>query len=404
MRLADHRPPVGREIMSALTTLDLDALSAALRQRGLDGWLVYDFHGINPVARRFLGDTGMLTRRLFIWLPAVGPLRLFVHGIDRPSIGGFPGEVEVFTTWQELHQLLAPLARGRRMAMETFAENAVPYLDLVPHGLVELLTRLGASVVTSAPLITQFASRWTAAELEDHRIVAEAIATIARDTLARVVREVGGADEYEVQQKVVAELKARGYDFDDLPIVAFGSHAADPHYSPERGTSRTLEAGDVVLLDLWARRTTSTVWADQTWMGYAGANPDGEVQRVFDAVVAARDAAVERVRSGVAAGERVTGAAADTAARELLARRGLAQYFTHRTGHSIDLELHGSGPHLDDFETHDTRELLPGVAFSVEPGVYIPGRFGVRSEINVVMAAEGPEVTPAEPQSRLITS
>jgi Xaa-Pro dipeptidase len=388
--------------MSALATLDLDALSTALRQRGLDGWLIYDFHGINPVARRFLGGTGMLTRRLFIWLPAVGPLRLLVHGIDRPSIANFPGDVEVFTTWQELHQLLAPLARGRRIAMETFAENAVPYLDLVPHGLVELLTRLGASIVTSAPLITAFASRWTAAELDDHREVAEAIATIARGTLARVVREAGRADEYEVQQQVIAELRAHGYDFDDPPIVAFGAHAADPHYSPEPASSRRLEPGDVVLLDLWARRTTATVWADQTWMGYAGGTPPEDVLRVFEAVVDAREAAVQRVRGGVAAGERVTGAAVDAAAREVLTQRGLGQYFTHRTGHSIDLDLHGSGPHLDDFETHDTRELLPGVAFSVEPGAYLPGRFGVRSEINVVMGPDGPEVTPQEPQSRLI--
>ena len=390
--------------MSTLAGLDLDALSAALRQRGLDGWLVYDFHGINPIARRLLGAKGMLTRRLFVWLPAVGPVKLVVHGIDRPAIGEFPGEVEVFTTWQELHQALTTLVRGRRIAMETFSENAVPYLDLVPHGIVELLTRFGAGIVTSAPLITQFAARWTARELEDHREVAEAIAGIARGTLARVVREVGDADEYAVQQQVIGELRRLGYDFEDPPIVAFGAHAADPHYSPQPSSSTRLVAGDVVLLDLWARRTTDTVWADQTWMGYAGATPPDEVVRVFDAVIAARDASVRRAREAVAAGEKLTGAALDVAARDVIARAGLGQYFTHRTGHSIDLDLHGSGPHIDDFETHDVRELLPGVAFSIEPGVYIPGRFGVRSEINVVVDRTGVEVTPREPQTALIVS
>lgn len=390
--------------MSTLAGLDLDALSTALRQRGLDGWLVYDFHGINPIARRLLGAKGMLTRRLFVWLPAVGPVKLLVHGIDRPSIGEFPGEVEVFTTWQELHQLLTALVRGRRIAMETFTENAVPYLDLVPHGIVELLTRFGAGIVTSAPLITQFAARWTSAELEDHREVAEAIAAIARGTLTRVVREVGSADEYAVQQQVIGELRALGYDFEDPPIVAFGAHAADPHYSPQPSSSTRLAAGDVVLLDLWARRTPHTVWADQTWMGYAGPTPPDDVVRVFDAVTAARDAAVRRAREAVAAGDKVTGAALDVAAREVLVRGGFGQYFTHRTGHSIDLDLHGSGPHIDDFETHDVRELLAGVAFSVEPGVYIPGRFGVRSEINVVMDRTGVEVTPREPQTELIVS
>ncbi|MBE0591785.1 MAG: M24 family metallopeptidase [Gemmatimonadales bacterium] len=388
--------------MSTLAGLDLDALSAALRQRGLDGWLVYDFHGVNPIARRFLGGTGMLTRRLLIWLPAVGPVKLLVHGIDRPAVGEFPGEVEVFTTWQDLHQLLATLARGRRIAMETFSENAVPYLDLVPHGIVELLTRFGAGIVTSAPLITQFAARWTARELDEHREVAEAIAAIARGTLARVVRQVGSADEYDVQQQVIAELRLLGYDFDDPPIVAFGAHAADPHYSPEPSSSTRLAAGDVVLLDLWARRTPDTVWADQTWMGYAGATPPDEVLHVFEAVVAARDAAVQRARDAMAAGDKLTGASLDVAARDVLAQRGYGRYFTHRTGHSIDLDLHGSGPHIDDFETHDIRELLPGVAFSIEPGVYIPGRFGVRSEINVILGSDGPEVTPREPQSALI--
>ena len=346
----------------------------------------------------------MLTRRLFVWLPAVGPAKLLVHGIDRPAIGEFPGEVEVFTTWQELHQLLTTLVRGRRIAMETFSDNAVPYLDLVPHGIIELLTRIGAGIVTSAPLITQFTARWTARELEDHREVAEAIAAIARGTLARVVRQVGSADEYEVQQQVVGELRVLGYDFEDPPIVAFGAHAADPHYSPQPASSARLRAGDVVLLDLWARRTADTVWADQTWMGYAGATPSDEVVRVFGAVIEARDAAIQRARDAVAAGEKVTGAALDGAARDVITRRGFGRYFTHRTGHSIDLDLHGSGPHIDDFETHDIRELLPGVAFSIEPGVYVPGSIGVRSEINVILARDGVEVTPREPQRSLIVS
>ena len=390
--------------MSTLAGLDLDALSATLRQRGLDGWLVYDFHGVNPIARRLLGVTGMLTRRLFVWLPAVGPVRLLVHGIDRPAIGEFPGEIDVFTTWQDLHHQLTALVRGRRIAMETFSDNAVPYLDLVPHGIVELLTRIGAVIVTSAPLITQFTARWTVRELEDHREVAEAIAAIARGTLARVVRQVGSAHEYEVQQQVVGELRVLGFDFEDPPIVAFGAHAADPHYSPQPASSAQLRAGDVVLLDLWARRSTDTVWADQTWMGYAGATPSDEVVRVFDAVLAARDAAVERARGAVAAGEKLTGAALDVAARDVITQRGFGRYFTHRTGHSIDLDLHGSGPHIDDFETHDIRELLPGVAFSIEPGIYVPGSVGVRSEINVILGRDGVEVTPREPQTSLIVS
>lgn len=388
--------------MSPLDGLNLDGLSDALKQRGLDGWLVYDFHGSNPIARRFLRAKGMLTRRLFIWLPAVGPVTLLVHGIDRASVGAFPGEVQVYSTWQELHQMLRDHVGGRRIAMETFGENAVPYLDLVPHGLAELLVRFGATVVPSAPLITEFTSQWSARELADHREVAEAIASIARETVARVVREIGRASEYEVQQQVIGEILGRGFDFDDPPIVAFGTNAANPHYLPEPDASRRLRNGDVVLLDLWARKDEGSVWADQTWMGYAGGSPPDDVVRVFEAVVAARDATVAHAEATVRNGDRLTGAALDGVARAVLTDRGYGEYFRHRTGHSIDLDLHGSGPHLDDYETHDVRELLTGVAFSVEPGVYIPGRIGVRSEINVILGSGGPEVTPREPQQTLI--
>jgi Xaa-Pro aminopeptidase len=389
--------------MTPLGHIDQEALSATLRQRGLDGWLVYDFHDSNPVARRVLGLTGMLSRRVFLWLPAVGPPRAVVHNLDRTAMPEFSGEFDVYTTWQELHQLLTQTVGGRRIAMEISPENAVPYLDLVPAGVVELLRRFGATLVSSAPLVSQFASRWSATEVEDHRLAAEHLAAIARETLGRVVHEVGSASEVRVQRKVLEAMARAGLETEDPPIVAFGAHAANPHYAPEEATDRTLAAGDVVLLDLWGRCSPNTVWADQTWMGYAGGAPAEEVVQVWETVRQARDAVVDRVRTATAAGEAVNGATLDTVARAIITERGFGAAFVHRTGHSIDLELHGSGPHLDDFETHDVRELIEGVAFSVEPGVYLPGRFGVRSEINVVMDVAGVEVTPASPQTTLIT-
>ncbi|UCF41910.1 MAG: M24 family metallopeptidase [Gemmatimonadota bacterium] len=387
--------------MTTLQNFDFDALGRTLKQRGLDGWLVYDFHDSNPVAQRMLGDTGMLTRRLFLWLPAVGPAQLVVSTIDRPAVGDFPGEFVTYTTWQELHQHLASVVGGRRVAMETSPENAVPYLDKVPSGVVELLKRLGATVLPSAPLVTEFASRWSQAELQDHRRTAEAIAEIARGTLRLAIQHVGTATEVAVQRSVLEQLAGAGLETDDPPIVAFGPHAADPHYSPHESTNRTLAADEVVLLDLWARPSPKTVWADQTWMAFTG-SPPGDVVTVWETVRNARDAVVDRLRKGPRSGEKLTGAMLDNVSREVINAAGYGHAFTHRTGHSIDLDLHGSGPHLDDFETHDVRELFEGVAFSVEPGIYLPGRFGVRSEINVVLGANGPEVTPAEPQTELI--
>lgn len=388
--------------MADAPRIDLAALAGTLKQRGLDGWLLYDFQQINPGARRLLDVQGMLTRRLFIWFPAVGPARLLVHNIDRGSIGAFPGEIESYTTWQELHSHLASLVRGRRIAMETSPENAVPYLDRVPAGLADLLARLGATIVPSAPLVSQYAASWSRAELDDHRAAAEALAEIARETLTRMVQRPAGVREYDVQQHVLEAIAAHGLETEDPPIVAFGANGANPHYGPRPGADAALRAGDVVLLDLWARRSANTVWADQTWMAYTGAEPPPDVYRVWQAVRDARDAVVERLRRAARSGERVTGADLDQTARGLIRERGYEAAFVHRTGHSIEVDLHGAGPHLDDFETHDVRELLPGVGFSVEPGIYLEGRFGVRSEINVMLAADGPEVTPREPQRELI--
>lgn len=388
--------------MSALESVDMERLATVLRDRGLDGWLVYDFHGVNPLTVRLLGPTGMLTRRLFLWLPVEGSPRLIVHNIDRLAVREFPGEIVVYTTWQELHQHLGELAKGRRIAMEISPENAVPYLDRVPSGVVELLTNLGATLEPSDILVTLFAVQWSATELAEHRRTAETIADIARQTLARVVGQPGKANEVDVQRDVLDAFARAGLETQDPPIVAFQSHAADPHYSPTVSSSRALEADQVVLLDLWARPSVHSVWADQTWMGFSGPAPPDKVTKVWEAVRSARDAAIETLRDALRAGNAITGAVLDRASRDVIDKAGYGEAFVHRTGHSIDSDLHGSGPHLDDFETHDERELLRGIGFSVEPGIYLDGEFGVRSEINVHLGDGDAEVTPASPQMDLI--
>ncbi len=373
-----------------------------LHELGLDGWLCYDFKGMNPVAARFADMDGMMTRRLFVWVPAHGIPQAVVHRIDRNALGAFDGEIVEYTTWQDLHTTLERLVKGRRVAMEVSAENAVPYLDRVPAGVVQLIERLGGSVVESADLVTRFAARWSDAERDDHRRAAEALAEIARSTLAWLIREAGRATELEVQRAVLAAMRDAGLATEDPPIVAFGAHSADPHYAPSTASNATLAAGDVVLLDLWGRPAPDTVWADQTWMAFAGATPPSDVARAWDAVREARDAVIRTLQSAVAGRAVLRGAALDDAARGVLAAKGYGDAFPHRTGHSIDLDLHGSGPHLDNFETRDVRELAPGVGFSIEPGVYLPGRFGIRSEVNGLLTTSGVEITPAEPQERLI--
>ena len=305
----------------------------------------------------------------------------------------------------QLHEQLRTLVGGKTVAMEISPRDAVPYLDRVPHGVIELIEASGAHVVSSGVLVSRFAARWSPAELAGHRRAAEAIAEIAVATLKWAGSELArGAEvrEAAMQARVMDAFTRGQLVTDHPPIVGFQANAANPHYEPRAGSDRRLAAGDVMLLDLWAGVSAGSVFADQTWMAFAGREPSAEVRRVWDAVRGARDAAVALLSDRWKQHEAVTGAAVDDAARAVIRSAGLGEYFVHRTGHSIDRDLHGSGPHIDNFETADERTLIPGVGFSVEPGVYLPDRFGIRTEINVYLSESGPEVTPRQPQQELL--
>lgn len=384
--------------------IDRAELREALAEAGVDGWLLFAFRELNPVAIRVLGLQGMNTRRLFVLLPRDGEPTAIAHKIELQGLEGFPGRVIPYARWSELHRALASLVAGRTLAMEISPEDAVPYLDRIPAGVVELLRRLGARVVPSGFLVSRFAARWSPAEREDHRLAAEILADVARQALTRVVREPDQQlTESALQARVVAQVEARGLVFDEPPIVAFEANSAKPHYVPLPGSDAVLKSGDLILLDLWAGRSRTTVFADQTWIAFAGTRPPDRAVEVWNVVRKARDAAIATLRQAAAERRPVAGYEIDRAARAVVDAAGYAESFVHRTGHSIDRDLHGSGPHIDDYETHDDRLLIPGVGFSVEPGIYLPGAFGIRSEVNVHMGEDGPEVTPLEPQKEIIT-
>ncbi|HKV76388.1 MAG TPA: M24 family metallopeptidase [Gemmatimonadales bacterium] len=386
-----------------IANLERGALRDALSAMGADAWLLFNFRGLNPVAGRMLGLTGLGSRRLFVSLPCDGEFTALAHKIELQEVAQFPGRVVAYARWEELHSSLKALVSGRTVAMEISADDAVPYLDRVPWGVVELVQRLGGKVVSSAPLVTRFAAGWSAAEAEDHFEAAEILADVARQTLAEAVHQGGtGLSESALQARVVAQLGARGLVFDHPPIVAFGANAAKPHYEPVPGEDAVLAPDQVVLLDLWGGRSPTTVFADQTWMGFSGRRPPERVARVWSTVRDAREAAAELFTARVRSGTPVTGAELDRAARAVIERAGFGEWFVHRTGHSIDRDLHGSGPHLDSYETLDERFLVPGVGFSIEPGIYLPGEFGVRSEIDGYWSPAGARLTPAERQHELI--
>jgi Xaa-Pro dipeptidase len=389
--------------MTALGDLDRTQAAAILAELGADGWLLFDFHGCNPVAKR-LFPGGMGSRRLFVWLPREGPMTAIVHRIEMQPFEDFDGTILPYARHAELHDALRQVVGGKVAAMEISARDAVPYLDRIPWGVVDLVQSLGAKVVSSGALVTRFAATWNAAETRDHLQAAELLRTIALDALARAVRRAdSGYTESAMQAEVVAAIEAAGMYLDHGPIVGFGPNAASPHYEPVAGSDRTLGPDEVVLLDLFAGMREGTVFADQTWMGFSGTSVPERVLAVWTTVREARDAAIAALQARQRAGEPVLGYLGDQAARGVIERAGYGDYFVHRTGHSIDRDLHGSGPHLDDYETHDDRALQPGTGCSVEPGIYLPGDFGLRSEVNLYWGPEGLIVTPANPQTSLVT-
>jgi Xaa-Pro aminopeptidase len=384
----------------------LPRVQRALAQAGLDGWLIYDFRGVNPVAAAMLGIEGMATRRIFALIPATGTPTAITHAIEQGPWRRWPSSWgrEVYSSWRSLESYLAALVKGKRVAMEYSPGDAVPYLDRVPAGVLEMVRAAGADVVTSAELVTQFYATWTSDELATHRRTAEQVAEIARQALryagaeARAGRSV---TEYSLQQHILGEFRKAGLETIDPPVVAVGPNAANPHYEPREDNPVRINVGDVVLLDLWAREPGG-IWADQTWMASVG-EPSQRAVQVWTAVRDARDAAIALLKDRVTGRATVRGGEADDAARQVITTAGFGDRFTHRTGHSIDSrDLHGSGPHLDNLETREERLLVPGVAFSIEPGVYIPGEIGVRSEVNAYVGDGELVVTPVEYQRELM--
>jgi Xaa-Pro aminopeptidase len=390
-----------------LTPESLPALQAALAESRLDGWLLFDFQGINPIAGGLLALDGLVSRRVFVWIPREGPPRALGHAIEEGPWRRWPSDWPraAYSSWGQLEAAVSDMVRGRRIAMEYSPGGAVPYLDRVPAGVLEMVRSAGAAeIVSSGELVTRFYASWTDDHLASHHRAAERIADIARQAFALAGERARGdrpLAEHEVVVWILERFERAGLSTEHGPSVCAGANSANPHYEPSADRPRPIVDGEVLLIDLWAREAAG-VYADQTWMATIGAASDRAAE-VWAAVRDARDAAIDLVQAAARGGRALRGAEVDDAARAVIRARGFGDRFIHRTGHSIDpRSLHGAGPHLDNLETREERLLLTGVAFSIEPGVYLPGELGMRSEVNAVLRPEGALITPAQYQRELI--
>ena len=379
--------------------IDVAAIQRALRTEGLDGWLLYDFQGSNPVARRLAGVGGgghMTTRRWFYLIPVSGEPRALVHAIERYNLDHLPGSKTVYAGREQLEAGLRTILAGvKKTAMEYSPLGAIPYVSRVDAGTIEMVRSLGVEVASSGDLIQQFEACWSEAAIATHRAASDALYRVkdrAFEAVTRRLHDSTATTEYDVQQLMAEWFESEGLSSDPANVSA-QENAGNPHYLPSSTIHRSIRPNELLLLDLWGKLTTpGSVYADITWVGFTGRTVPAEMANAFGAVCAARDAAVDVVQGAARASRVVRGFEADRAARGVLERAGYGAAILHRTGHSLGEQVHGNGAHLDDYETHDERRLLPGSGFTIEPGLYFDS-FGVRTEINIVWTSAGPEVT-----------
>lgn len=360
---------------------------------GLDGWLFYDFRHSDPLAYRVLqlDPSRHVTRRWYYWIPTRGTPVKILHRIEPRVLDGLPGETLLYVGWVEQQEHLRRMLRNvTRVAMQYSPLNAIPYISRVDAGTIELIRGFGIEILSSADLVQRFEAVWDDRQLASHQYAAGKLRRIVDETFAHVRKSVTtqrSLTEYDLQQFILARMRAHKLITATPPIVAVNAHSADPHYSPALRGSARIKKGDLVLIDLWAKKPAArSVYADITWTGFVGRDVPPRQREVFAVVRAARDAALEFVRGHISIGRFPCGWEVDEVCRKVIRDAGYGDRFVHRTGHSIGEEVHGNGTNIDSLETKDSRRLLPHTCFSIEPGIYLPGQFGIRSELDVYLS------------------
>ena len=376
--------------------MNLEAMQAAIREAGFDGWLFYDHHHRDPIGTRILGldEKAHITRRWYYFVPATGEPRKLVHRIEQARLDSLPGAKALYSSWQELASgLEALLANTRTVAMQYSPNNAIMTVSMVDAGTVEFLRSLGKQIVSSADLVCQFEAVLNEEQVASHSVAQRAIDALLAEGWREIGRRLrpgagktGTYSEFDHVQWLCEAMRREGLVWADGPNVSVNANCSDSHYEPTAERTALIREGDFLLIDIWARlNTPGSVYYDITWTGVVGREPAEHEQKVFEVVVKARDAAIRVVEQAFTAGRPICGYEADDAARAVIQAAGFGEFFTHRTGHNIGQEVHGVGANLDNLETHDLRLLLPNTCFSVEPGIYLP-EFGVRSEIDMLTA------------------
>ena len=392
-------------------TNTIQSIQSALRDLKIDGWLFYDFWKRNEYAQRILKYPAHLmnTRRFFYYIPTTGEPQKLVHSIERWNLDHLPGTKTIFLSWQSLEEGLKKLLVGaKNVAMEYSPGNAIPYVSKVDAGTIEMVRKTGVTVVPSMDLLQFFEARWTEEAYRDNIETARIMRALVDTTFGFMKERILGKQritEYDVQQFMLKHFEQNGLTTTEAPNCSVNANSGNPHYEPTKDVHSELHEGDFVLIDLWAKKNKPNgTYNDITWVGFLGTSVPEKYTKIFNIVKGARDAAVDHVKKEFGAQRNVRGCEVDDVARMYIIERGFGESFIHRTGHSITEDLHGSGANMDNLETHDERLIIPETSFSIEPGIYLMGDFGVRSEINVYVSKTYEVIVPGEPRQQEVVA
>lgn len=386
----------------------IPAIQDALQEMDADGWLFTCFQKNDPISFDLLGldQDRLVTRRCYYLIPREGEPKKLNHRLEPRMLSHLPGDESLYLSWREHAAELGRLVEGReRLVAQYSPDNQIPSVSRLDAGTADLLRRLEIELVSSADLVQRFAAVWSPDQIDGHRRTAASLHDIVHAAFASVseaLRADRAIDEYTVQRFILEQFQTHQLISEADPIVAVNEHAADPHYQPAPDRTSPIEKGDFLLIDLWAKEEKSrSVYADITWCGVCASSPTDRQEEIWRYVADARDAALGLIR-GRYPDRTVRGYEVDDAARQVIVEAGYGDFFIHRTGHSLGTQDHGQGANMDNLETHDTRPLISGTGFSIEPGIYLPDDLGVRSEINVLLTPDEVEVTGGDPQQELL--
>ncbi len=373
-----------------------------LKQNRIDAWVIYQFIDRNEFFDNFIEEKIIASRRTFLVIPNNDSPKLIHSGVD----GGFSDLRINELTYHSYDEFLTltkeVLSKFKVIAMEYSPQSKIPHISKVDAGIIDVVKSLGIDVISSGNLLQEVGGL-NDQQVDSHLKAAVLLDEIRKDAISEVesnLRKGKEVSEYSIQQAILRITAEKNMETIYEPEININANAARPHYLPTKDNSLPFKKGDLLLIDMWAKlKETGSIYADITWMFYRGYKLPTKIENAFNSALRGRDTAVKLLEKRIKKGEPVYGWEVDKAARDSINADGYGEYFTHRLGHSLGTFVHGNLVHFDNYENIDDRQIMNNHLGTIEPGVYIPGEFGIRSEINLLVKNNSVQVTTSKQES-----